>query len=58
MLWGQQKIVISQPDFTKVSDLQIMMKQQLRKKHLHYWETIWMLAKTDLKIMFVAFCYK
>ena len=28
------------------------MKQQLQKKHLHYWETIWMLAKTDLKMRY------
>jgi ABC-2 type transport system permease protein len=24
----------------------------LQKKHLHYWETIWMLAKTDLKMRY------
>ena len=28
------------------------MKQQLQEKHLHYWETIWMLAKTDLKMRY------
>ena len=28
------------------------MKKKLRNKQLHYWETIWMLAKTDLKMRY------